>query len=197
MRLLKVLVESEKIENGLLRHNVTQLVEANKQLMESNHALLKRFSKLSNHIGVPPSPPPAIRQCFTTPASPPPPPDPTKPLPPPPSSTESTESAGEKRQRKDTLQTEAREQQQQPATKQPYRRSVVRLESNYNFVNAAGVQDGTNIDDIIISSYQGGCFKNDVQLTNIPREERFTDRAKLDHCLDLLDFCITYNKKTV
>ena len=81
------------------------------------------------------------------------------------------------------------------ASKQTQKPPPQSLETNYSHVDASGKQGGTGIDDIVITAYQAGCFKSGMQLTGLPRPQRFGDRAKYEHCLELLEYTMREDQR--
>lgn len=70
------------------------------------------------------------------------------------------------------------------------------MERNYNHVDAEGKEGGTGIEDIVTWARRSGCFKSGVvsfaglksaSEKGLKKPDRFSDNAKFNHALDLLD----------
>ena len=71
----------------------------------------------------------------------------------------------------------------------------VEMESNYNTVDADQLHGGTALPDIISGAYKQGLLNDGFVFSGLERPSRFTDNAKYNHCLDLLDAIVDDNDK--
>ena len=68
------------------------------------------------------------------------------------------------------------------------------LASNYNNADAYQQYGGTDIQDIITSTYSAECFKLGVAFLGLLMPLRFNDNLKFQHFLDLFDAVVTYGQ---
>ena len=76
-----------------------------------------------------------------------------------------------------------------------YQPEEVELEKNYDSVDADQLHGGTALHDIISGAYKQGLLNDGFVCTGLERPGRFTDNAKHNHCLDLLDAVVEDDEK--
>ena len=69
------------------------------------------------------------------------------------------------------------------------------IEKNYNDVDADQLHGGTALHNIISGAYKQGLLNDGFNFSGLERPGRFTDNAKYNHCLDLLDAVVEDDEK--